>query len=73
MGQLAVVTRLVCSEVCWFICGQLGVILAGRHSLVLVLADMAGQVRRRGGWRDLPLATGGLLYLGCAAGSFVSD
>ena len=57
------VTRLACSEVCWFICGQLGVVLVDHHSVVL--ATMTGQVRQCGGCHDLlPLAVGGLLYLG---------
>ena len=36
------------SEVYWFICGQLEAVLAGRHSVVFVLANMAGQARRCG-------------------------
>ena len=43
-GQLGMVTWLVCSEVCWFICGQLRVVLADRHSVVFVLANRTGQV-----------------------------
>ena len=31
--------RLVCSEVYWFICGQLGVFLADHHSVVFVFAN----------------------------------
>ena len=38
------VTWLVCAEVCWFICGRLGVVLADHHSVVFVLANMAGQM-----------------------------
>ena len=58
----------VCSGVCWFICGQLGVALAGCCSVVFVLANMVEQMRRNGGWCDLPLATGGLsCTLGYAA------
>ena len=40
------VTRFVCSEVCWFICGQLGVALADHFSVVFVLANMARQVQQ---------------------------
>ena len=51
-GGLGMVTRLVCSEVCWFICGQLGV-LADNHSVLFVLANrelkQQDAVKRRGG------------------------
>ena len=39
----------VCFEVCWFIYGQLRVVLADHHSVVFVLANKAGQVRQCGG------------------------
>ena len=39
-------------------------VLADHHSVVFVLANMAGQVWQCGGWHDLlSLAAGGLLYL----------
>ena len=34
---------VVCSWVYRFICGRLGAVLAGRHSVVFVLANMAGE------------------------------
>ena len=34
------------------------------RSVVFVLANMAGRMWRSGGWCDLMLAAGGLLYLG---------
>ena len=65
----------VCSEVCWFICGQLVVVLAGYRSVVFVLANMAGWVRQCGGCGSV---VGGMTFshwvlvvcciLGCAAG-----
>ena len=45
---------IVCSGVCWFICGRLGVALADCHSVVFALANVAGQVRQCGEWHDLP-------------------
>ena len=31
---------------------------------ICTIANMAGQMQQSGGWRDLPLAAGGLSYLG---------
>ena len=43
-------------------------VLADSHSVVFVLANVAGQVRQCGEWHDLlPLAAGGLLYLGACS------
>ena len=42
-------------------------VLAGCRSVVFVLANMAGWMRQSGEWPDLPLAAGGLLYLGVNA------
>ena len=64
VGAAGCADLAVCFGVCWFICGRLGMILAACCSVVFVLANMTGQMRRSGGWRDHLLAVGGLLYLG---------
>ena len=46
MGGLAVYPG-----VCWFICGQLEMVLAGCRSVVFVLANMPGQMQQSGEWR----------------------